>query len=151
MKKISKIKKYYRVLVAVMFFIPNIVLGQPAAGSGGTGNTPVGSGGTGNTPVGSGSTGPYIFQNPISVNSLPQLINNIFDAVIQIGFVFVILAIIYAGLQFVMAQGNPDKISKAKSVFLWTIVGAVILLGSAAISEVVCNTANQFLTTPIQC
>jgi hypothetical protein len=74
-----------------------------------------------------------------------------FDAIIQIGLVFVVLAIIYAGLQFILAQGNPEKISKAKSVFLWTMIGGVVLLGAGAISEVVCNTANQFLTTKIQC
>jgi hypothetical protein len=126
MKIISKIKKYYWA-VAIIFIIPSILLADTGADSG------------------------YILENPISVNSLPELIKSMFDAIIQIGLVFVILAIIYAGLQFVMAQGNSEKITKAKSIFLWTIIGGVILLGASAISGVVCNTANQFLTTPISC
>jgi len=145
MKIITKFKKYYWFAITSLFLIPNIVWGQL------TGNNPNTSGQTGSNSNTSGQTGQYTFQNPINVSSLPQLINNIFDAIIQIGLIFVVLAIIYAGLQFILAQGNPEKISKAKSVFLWTMIGGVVLLGAGAISEVVCNTANQFLTTKIEC
>jgi len=145
MKITTKIKKYYWFVITSLFIIPNIVWGQPTGNNSNTG------GATGNNSNTSGQTGQYTFQNPINVSSLPQLINNIFDAIIQIGLIFVVLAIIYAGLQFILAQGNPEKISKAKSVFLWTMIGGVVLLGAGAISEVVCNTANQFLTTKIEC
>lgn len=87
---------------------------------------------------------PYIFKNPINANSLTQLIKDMFDAIIQIGLIFVIMAIIYSGFQFVVSQGNPEKLKKAKMVFLYTIIGGVILLGAQVITEVVCNTAAQF-------
>ena len=101
----------------------------------------------------------FIFQNPLGGNStnpggsksIPQLVNNIFDAIIQMGLVFVVMAIIYSGLQFVLAQGDPEKLKKARMVFLYTIIGGVILLGAGVISQVICNTANQFLTTSVSC
>jgi len=125
MKIISRIKKYYWA-VALLLIAPSVSFADYKTDPNG-----------------------YTFQNPINANSLPELVKKMFDAIIQIGFVFIVLAIIYAGLQFVLAQGNPEKITKAKSVFLWTIIGGMILLGAAVISEVVCNTANQFLTTKI--
>jgi hypothetical protein len=146
----NRLKKYTKIMMAALFLLPVFVYAQ---GSGGTGAAPGGSGTTGSNPGGSGTTGSFIFQNPLKngTNSIGQLINNIFDAIIQIGLVFVIMAIIYAGLQFVLAQGNDEKLKKAKAIFLYTIIGGVILLGAGAISEVICNTANQFLATPIQC
>ena len=61
------------------------------------------------------------------------------------------MAIVYSGLLFILAQGNDTKLKDAKRIFLYTIIGGVILLGAGAISEVVCNTANQFLTNQINC
>jgi undecaprenyl pyrophosphate phosphatase UppP len=135
----NKIKKSFAFFYSFILLMPVMVFAQQSAGGVQTGNNPAG----------------VIFQNPLSgpnaSNSIGQLVNNLFDAIIQIGLVFVVMAIIYAGLQFVLAQGNDDKLKKAKSIFLWTVIGGVILLGAGAISEVICNTANQFLTTKISC
>lgn len=92
----------------------------------------------------------YLFENPIDADSFQELIKDLFDAIIQIGYVFVVMALLYAGFKFVMAQGNPEELSKAKKIFLYTVIGGVILLGSQIIAEVVCNTAAQF-NTQIQC
>jgi undecaprenyl pyrophosphate phosphatase UppP len=145
----NKIKKSFAFFYSFILLMPVMVFAQQSAGGVQTGNNPAGGVQTGNSNSG------VIFQNPLSgpnaSNSIGQLVNNLFDAIIQIGLVFVVMAIIYAGLQFVLAQGNDDKLKKAKSIFLWTVIGGVILLGAGAISEVICNTANQFLTTKISC
>ena len=155
MKKDFKIKKYLWIVVLFLMFIPNFVLGQQQPAGGGP-TLPVA--GNNQQPAGGGPTPPgggpqLVFQNPLkgTTGSIPQLINNIFDAVIQIALVFIIFAIIYSGFLFVKAQGNPEKLSEAKRIFLYTIIGGVILLGASAITEVVCNTANQFLSPPISC
>lgn len=81
--------------------------------------------------------------NPIAQTDIYGLIKAILDFVVKIGAVVVVFYMIYAGFQFVTAQGNEDKISTAKKSFMWTVIGALILLGAMTLSGVVCNTANQ--------
>lgn len=82
------------------------------------------------------------FQSPIGFSSFGEVVAAIVGVVVQVGVVLVILAIIYSGFLFVTAQGNEEKISKAKRTFLWVIVGAIILLGANELADVVRNTAN---------
>jgi hypothetical protein len=42
--------------------------------------------------------------------------------------------LIYVGFLFVTARGEPGKITAARQALLWTVVGALILLGAEAIS-----------------
>jgi hypothetical protein len=85
----------------------------------------------------------FKFKSPIGATSFSELIYNMLDAIVKIGAGFVVLFIVYAGFLFVLARGNESQITKAKSIFYWTILGAIILLGAEALSQVVCNTANQ--------
>jgi uncharacterized phage-associated protein len=123
LKNVGIRKYYYMVIVTLLY--PSISSAQSAS----------------NKPL---------FKNPIEAESFEALIKDLFDAIIQIGYVFVVMALLFAGFKFVVAQGNPEELSKAKKIFLYTVIGAVILLGAQAISEVVCNTAAQFNST-IQC
>lgn len=41
---------------------------------------------------------------------------------------------VFVGYKFVVAQGEPAKITEARAMLLWTVVGALILLGSQAIA-----------------
>jgi len=81
--------------------------------------------------------------NPIDATNIYELIYAVLDVVIKLGAVVVVFFLVYSGFLFVTAQGNEDKISKAKGAFLWTVVGAIVLLGAFTLSEIVCNTANQ--------
>jgi len=61
-----------------------------------------------------------------SVGSLQQLIHSIENAV---GLVFGGLAVImfvFAGIQFLTARGEPEKVQGARSSFLWGIAGVVV-------------------------
>ncbi|MDE2173184.1 MAG: hypothetical protein KGJ31_01100 [Patescibacteria group bacterium] len=90
-----------------------------------------------------GGSGPSIsLINPLSGvdcssgngNCLVAFLNNILDFVIRIGSIAVILMLVYVGFLFVTARGEPGKISTARQALLWTVVGALILLGAKAIS-----------------
>ena len=70
-------------------------------------------------------------------NCLMNFLNRILEFVIRIGTVVVVLMTVYVGYLFVVAQGNSTKIEEAKNALLWTVVGALILLGSKAISEAI--------------
>jgi len=79
--------------------------------------------------------------NPIHANTVQEFIGNILTGVIRIGMPVVALAIIYSGFLFVSARGNTEKLTKAKSALLYTIIGAGILLGSWAIAQIISDTA----------
>jgi len=109
--------------------------GQPTNHStaGGSNGAPVSSGSSG----GSGSQ----FYNPLSTGtSLTALLAGILQLVIRIGTVAIILMLVYVGFSYVTARGNPGAIQKAHQALLWTVVGGLILLGSAALAQGICAT-----------
>ncbi|TSC69923.1 MAG: Uncharacterized protein CEO12_657 [Parcubacteria group bacterium Gr01-1014_46] len=62
------------------------------------------------------------------------------NIIMPIAAVAVTMWIIWAGFGFLMAQGKPAEIDKAKQRLLWALIGAGILLGAVGISKVVQNT-----------
>jgi len=59
--------------------------------------------------------------------------------------VLVVLAILYSGFKFVIAQGKPKEIEEARSGLLWVLVGALILLGAVGISKALESTVNSII------
>ena len=78
--------------------------------------------------------------NPITERTIDGFIRTILEGVLKIGIPIVALAVIYCGFLFVAARGNPEKITKARSALLYTVIGAAILLGSWAIAQLVSDT-----------
>lgn len=70
-------------------------------------------------------------------NCLMAFLDGILKFVIQIGTVVVILMLVFVGYKFVAAQGSSDKISEARTMLLWTVIGALVLLGAQAISSAI--------------
>ena len=75
--------------------------------------------------------------NPLNVDSITQLLALILDGLILIATPIVVLTVIYAGFLFVSAQGSVDKLEQAKRAITYALLGAVILLGAEAISELI--------------
>jgi hypothetical protein len=101
-----------------------------------------GGGSTGGTS-GGGSTGGHsssggTLQNPLNnINSLPQLLQTILHALVELGAILLVIMLVWVGFLFVSAQGNAEKLSSARSALLWTVIGGLILLGAEAISQVI--------------
>ena len=72
--------------------------------------------------------------NPANTDCLWNFLKSILAFVIRIGTVVVILMLVYVGFKFVTARGEPAEITKARTMFLWTVVGALILLGAQVIA-----------------
>jgi len=73
--------------------------------------------------------------NPLrGSGNLESFLTSILDFVIRIGTIVVILMVVYVGFEFVTAKGDPTKISTARKSLLWTVIGALILLGAKAIA-----------------
>jgi hypothetical protein len=97
------------------------------------------------TTVGVGIQNPFrcgASEDCTLMDLLTAILNNI---IMPIAAVFVVLWIIYAGFQFVTAQGNPGAIQKAQKNLMWSLIGAGVLLGAAGISQVIQATVNSLL------
>lgn len=81
--------------------------------------------------------------NPLKFCNLEGLLDAILNAAIKLGTVILTLALIYTGFLFVAARGNEEKIKKARTALLYTIIGGLILLGSKAIQVVISDTVNS--------
>ncbi|MBP6855225.1 MAG: hypothetical protein KBD26_03685 [Candidatus Pacebacteria bacterium] len=125
---------------------PNCDTGDITAG--GDGDITAGGDGTG-TAGGDTGSGDFsldvTIDNPLAtdIDTLPEFVEEVLRIVLKVGIPIVTLFIIYAGLLFVMAAGNPEKLKKAKETLLWTLVGAAVLLGAWVIAEAIQGTLVQ--------
>ena len=104
-------------------------------GTGTVGGTQSGGIGTVNPTVRAPSGSDVTLINPLQGGgSLESFLLNILAFIIRIGTIIVILMTVFVGYKFVAARGEPGKITEARSALLWTVVGALILLGSQAIA-----------------
>jgi hypothetical protein len=83
--------------------------------------------------------------NPLSsnINSIPAFIEAILNIVLTVGIPIVVLAIIYCGFLFVQAQGNAEELKKAKKAFIYTLIGAALLLGAFVIAHAIKGTIDE--------
>jgi hypothetical protein len=91
------------------------------------------------TNIGGGDSYSYNFNipNPLGPgnNTLIGLINAIADWIITLAIPVVVIMIIYSGIMFVTAKGDPAKVTKAKDILKWALVGlAIILIGKGFIT-----------------
>lgn len=66
--------------------------------------------------------------NPLKWESFSELIEAVINGLIVISFVIVPLVIIIAGYFFVTAGGDPQKVSQAKNMIIYALIGLVIIL-----------------------
>lgn len=78
-----------------------------------------------------------VLDNPLNADSIIGLIEAIVDTVVVLGTIAAAIAIIWAGFLFVTAQGSEEKVSKARRIFIWTVIGVAIIVGAKIIVEVV--------------
>jgi hypothetical protein len=69
--------------------------------------------------------------------TLAGLLKSIIKVIIYIMTPIITLMVIYTGFLFVMAQGNPAKLTQARTALMWCLIGAVIVLGAFGISEAI--------------
>lgn len=146
-----------RLLYAIIIFLAPLHafsqgVGSPGGGGGsGSGvGSPGGGGGTG-TGVGSpGGGGGGGLTNPLQFETLESFLVAILDALILILFPFLVLALVYAGFMFVTAQGKPEALSKARTAFLWVLIGALVILGAKAIAIAIEATVDEITVYNVQ-
>ncbi len=94
------------------------------------------------TAAGSCATGKIC--NPLgTTTTLNQVLTIVISTVQVIAGILSVVYLILAGLKFVLAAGDPGKITKARAMLLYVVIGIAIIFGAQAISLVVQNTIKQ--------
>lgn len=93
---------------------------------------------------GAGAGNQFQLQNPLSSSTIQDFMIKILDAVVLILTPVVVIMLLWAGFLFVTAQGNPEKLKKAKNALLYTLIGAAIVLGAKGFALAIGTTISQF-------
>jgi len=83
------------------------------------------------------------FTNPLNSPTLQDFLLAILNSLVFILFPVIVIMIVYTGFLFVAAQGEPTKLSAAKRAFIWTVIGALVVLGAKALALGVQATVNS--------
>ena len=76
-------------------------------------------------------------------SSLPEIAGAVIKAILGLlGVVFLCL-ILYAGYTWLTAEGEPDKVKKAKNMITNSIIGLIIVLASYSIALFVVEALNK--------
>ncbi len=81
---------------------------------------------------------------PAGANTFQDYIYLLVQIAQLVGIPMLVMCIIYAGFLMVTAGGNEEQISKSKLWFLWTLVGAAIILGAKVLADLIKGTATAF-------
>lgn len=84
-----------------------------------------------------------IIQNPLQVESLTGLVDLILSTIIYVGTPLLVFVFMLIGFRYVTAQGDVGTIKGLHRQFLWTVVGAAVILGALVIEQVLQNTINE--------
>ncbi len=101
---------------------------------------------TANSPVPQAGNGPTKLENPLgNVDSINDFVLAIINIVLLVAYPVLVLAFIWLGFQFVMAQGNSGKLEKVKTNLWYTLLGAIVIIGAKAISLALSGTIESLL------
>ncbi len=110
-------------------------------------------GGSGNSVGGNSGTPPSGFVqigNPIKADSIGELVKLLMKAIIDIGSIIAVFFVIWSGLKFVKARGNPEAIGDAQKTLMYTLIGIAILFGAQLIAALITNTVENVGSGVIQ-
>ncbi|HEY1041369.1 MAG TPA: pilin [Candidatus Paceibacterota bacterium] len=88
------------------------------------------------------------FENPLAkagINDLPSFIETILKFVVDLGTPLIAIAFIWTGLQYVLAQGNPEKLKNAHRAAKYTFIGAILILGAFVVTKVISATIGEVI------
>lgn len=78
----------------------------------------------------------------IDTSSLPQagtdssLVVNLLNIVFAVLAGIAFISVVYGGFKYVLSQGQPEKIGKAKDIILYSIIGLIVAFSAFGIVNV---------------
>lgn len=87
---------------------------------------------------------PNTIQNPLNgISTVSEFVKAILNGILAIGLPVAVFFIVLSGFRFIAAQGNQEKLSEARSNFMWTIVGVAIFIGAWTLANLIAATLKQ--------
>ncbi|MEK7138929.1 MAG: hypothetical protein AAB799_01990 [Patescibacteria group bacterium] len=89
----------------------------------------------------------------LTIQDVMRIITGLACWISRAALALMVVAIVYYGVKFMMAQGDPTKLTEAKKSFLWGLVGVLVILGTYTIIATVANAlgADYTLFLPLRC
>lgn len=81
--------------------------------------------------------------NPIKACNFAELVQSLASAITAIGIPLVAVFLVWSGFLFVVAQGNEEKLKRAKQTLYWAVIGGAIVIGAYAIATAIVNFARN--------
>ncbi|MBI2674208.1 MAG: hypothetical protein HYX22_00515 [Candidatus Yanofskybacteria bacterium] len=88
-------------------------------------------------PIVPGATQSFQFSldNPLEADNFLELIDVLATWLFNLSIPIVVVMIVYAGVMFLTSRGEPAKVTKARQILLYAVVGfAIILIGKGFIT-----------------
>src|SRR3989344_1903431 len=86
-------------------------------------------------------------KNPLNCSSIPEFLAGALKALAMIALPIITLFLVISGFLFITAQGNEQKLAKAKLNFLYVVIGAPLILAAWVIATLIAGTVNQLTGT----
>lgn len=83
------------------------------------------------------------FQNPLRFPTIEAFVEGALQAFVYIALPAIGFFIVLSGFKFILAQGDPTKLSAAKTNFVNILIGASLILGAWALAMLIKGTIDQ--------
>lgn len=80
-----------------------------------------------------------VIPNPLNTNSFAELLDALINWIINIALILTPLIIVYGGVVFITAGGNPSKAGTAKAIMLNASIGLILALLAKTLVDVIRN------------
>lgn len=116
-----------------------LLVGTSLALAQGSVTTPGSGSGTSVTTPGNGPTTATL-QNPLKINSIGDAINTGIQVFTYLAIFVAVIALIWVGLKFITARGNPGKVKEAGQWLGYIVIGVAIILGARLLISILLST-----------
>lgn len=74
------------------------------------------------------------YGGPLGQSALPELVGNVINAVLGLSGLVLVVLLVYGGILYLTAAGNPDQVKTAKKTMINAVIGVAIVVSSYAVS-----------------
>jgi len=87
----------------------------------------------------------YCLTNPLgSITTIEALLTAILNVLLIIAVPIIVFFLIFAGFNYVTAQGNPEKITTATRSLTYALIGGILILGAVALTAILTGIVDSF-------
>lgn len=85
-------------------------------------------------------------KNPLQgggVDSLAGFVSTALKVMVMVALPIITLFMVYSGFLFVFAQGNQERLAKAKTNFVYVVIGSILILGAWVFASLIGGTIKE--------